>query len=87
MLRPAPFYFSCSLQHRKGTDQRKRSIKALRGGAYLILDIPKEGLAERGLIRQEGLFKTLDEKDIYDSFITLLPHICGIKMQFYESNT
>ena len=28
-----------------------------------------------GLLREWGLFRKLDEKDIYDSFISLLPHI------------
>ena len=46
------------------------TIKALLGsrGAYLILDTP-EG----------GLFKNLDEEDIYDSFISLLTHILRIQ--------
>ena len=58
---------------------RKSSIKP--PGAYLILDIPEGGLLERGLIRKGGLFKKLDEKDIYVSFISLLPHIL-LNIQF-----
>ena len=51
-------------------------VKALLSplGAYLILDTPRGGL-----IREGGLFKQLDEKDIYDSFISLLPHILQIQ--------
>ena len=38
------------------------------------------GLKERGLIREGGLFKKLDEEDIYDSFTSLLPHILRIQL-------
>ena len=43
-------------------------------GACLILDIP-----EGWLIGEGGLYKKLDEKDLYDSFISLLPHILLIQ--------
>ena len=35
----------------------------------------KFGHSRGGLIREGGFFKKLDQKDIYDSFIGLLPHI------------
>ena len=41
-------------------------------GAYLILDTPE------GAFREGGLFKKLDEEDIYNSLISLLPHILRI---------
>ena len=34
---------------------------------------------ERGVIREGGLFKKLDDSDIYDSFISLLPNILRIQ--------
>ena len=40
---------------------------------YLILDTPEGGLLERGLL------KRIDENGIYDSFISLLPHILQIQ--------
>ena len=43
------------------------------------MDTPDGGLLEKGLIREEGLFRKLDEEDIYDSFISLLPHILQIQ--------
>ena len=42
-------------------------------GAYLIFDTPEGGLLERGVIQK------LDDKDAYDSFISLLPHILWIQ--------
>ena len=48
------------------------TVKALsspRGGLFNF------GHSRGGLIREGSLFKKLDEKDIYDSFISLLPHI------------
>ena len=51
---------------------RKSSIKPR--GPYLILETPRGGL-----IREGGLFKKLGEKDIYDSFISHLPHILQIQ--------
>ena len=39
----------------------------------------KLSLRGEGLIREGGLFKKLDEEDIYDSFISLLPHILQIQ--------
>ena len=55
----------------KGIDYRKSSIKP--PGCLFDLDTPG------GLIREGGLFKKLDEKDIYDSFISLLQHILQIE--------
>ena len=37
------------------------------------------GYSRGGLIREEGLFKKLDEEAIYDSFISFLPHILPIQ--------
>ena len=33
------------------------------------------GLLEKGLIREGSLLKILDEKDVCDRFISLLPHM------------
>ena len=57
------------------------TVKALSSprGTYLMLDTP-----QGGLIREEGLFKKLDEKDIYDSLISLLPHILEIQHTILE---
>ena len=41
----------------------------------------------RGLIREGGLFKKLDKKDIYESFISFYLIFCRCNIQFYESNT
>ena len=51
------------------------TVKALLSprGAYLILDTPEERL-----IREGGLFKKLDDEDIYDGFISLLPRTLRI---------
>ena len=43
------------------------------------MDNPKGGLLQRELVREGGLLKKLDEEDIYDSFISLLPHILQIQ--------
>ena len=48
---------------------RKSSIKPSRG--LFNFGHSRGGLLERGLIRKGGLFKKLDEEDIYDSFISL----------------
>ena len=37
------------------------------------------GHSRGGLLEREGLFKKLDEEDIYDSFTSLLPHILRIQ--------
>ena len=47
--------------------------------AYSILGTPEGGLLRGRHIREGGLFKKLDEKDIYDSFISLLPHVMRIQ--------
>ena len=64
-----------------------KTLLSPQGGAYLFLDSPEGNLLERG----GGLFKKLDENEIYDSFINLLPHVlypifCGCETQFYASN-
>ena len=48
------------------------NVKALSSprGAYLISDLPEDGLLERG-----GLFKKLCDKDIFGSFSVLLLNI------------
>ena len=58
-------------------EYRKSSIKP--PGAYLILGTPEGGLLEKGAYSRGGLFKKLDEKDTYGSFISLLPHILQIQ--------
>ena len=58
----------------------ENAVKALLSaqGAYSTLDTPEGGLLERGLIREGGLFKKLDEKDLHDSIISFLLHILQI---------
>ena len=51
---------------------RKSTIKP-QGGLFNF------GHSRGGLIREGGLFKTLDAEEIYDSFISLLPHILRVQ--------
>ena len=53
-------------------DYQKSSIRPLRG----LFDF---GHSRGGLIKEGGLFKALDEMGLYDSFISLLPHILQIQ--------
>ena len=57
--------------------QNANTVKALLSPqcVYLIMDAPEGGLIERGLIRERGLFTKSDDKDIFDSFSGVAPHI------------
>ena len=59
-------------------DYRKSSIKPP-GGLYNF------GHSRWGPTTEWGLFKKLDEKDIYDRFISLLPHILRIQDAIFMS--
>ena len=56
----------------------KSSIEP-RGGAYLNLETLERGLIRKGLNRKGGLFTKSNEREIYDRFSVLIPHILHIQ--------